>query len=323
MSVTTPGPTGPIFVVGSPRSGTTLLQRMLRSHPRISSPTGESHFIVPLHHRRAEFGDLTERHNMRRLLAEMYRINPEFLDTDLHGMRFDIKALCEEFCAQRLDSVAAVVSALYGKNARGEGRVRWLDKTPYYILHLPTILEMFPDAQVVHIVRDGRDCALSMLGRRDDLLIYNVYHAAKVWQQYVEAGRAWGAGAGRGLYFELRYEDMLEDPVGAMQRLSSALGEDYSGSLVDFQKSRDPKSKTPLLSRELQRDNREKWRHEMTRWSIRVFESAAADTLRTFGYPLVTEGERLPMPVRAAYRLHNLAASRLRMRRRPAMADRR
>jgi hypothetical protein len=84
---------GPIFVVGAPQSGTTLLQRMLRSHPRISSPTGESHFFIPLYRNRERYGDLREKANLRRVLEEMYRIAPDFLDTDLHGMRFDIKAL--------------------------------------------------------------------------------------------------------------------------------------------------------------------------------------------------------------------------------------
>ena len=87
---------GPIFIVGAPRSGTTLLQYMLRSHPRISLPTGESHFIVPLYRNTAMFGDLTKIENVRAVLVEMYRRSADFLDTDLHGLKFDIDG-----CAKR------------------------------------------------------------------------------------------------------------------------------------------------------------------------------------------------------------------------------
>ena len=85
----------PIFIVGAPRSGTTLLQYMLRSHPRISLPTGESHFFVPIYHNRAQYGDLTKYENIRRVLEEMYRRSRNFLETDLHGIRFDIDSFAE------------------------------------------------------------------------------------------------------------------------------------------------------------------------------------------------------------------------------------
>lgn len=80
----------PIFIVGAPRSGTTLLQYILRSHPGISMPTGESHFMIPLYRNAGKFGDLRQIENVRRVLHEMYRISANFLDTDLQGMKFDI-----------------------------------------------------------------------------------------------------------------------------------------------------------------------------------------------------------------------------------------
>jgi sulfotransferase family protein len=299
---------GPIFIVGAPRSGTTLLQRMLRSHPRISSPTGESHFIIPLYRNASTFGDLRKKQNLRKVLQEMYRISQNFLDTDLHGMRFDIEKLAEEFHARHYDSIPAIISGLFERNARGEGKSRWLDKTPYYILHLPKIRAMFPDSQIIHIIRDGRDCALSMIIRKYDLHVYNVYHAAKLWQQYVETGQAIGQELGSDVYYEIRYEDILADPVGVMQKICVFLEEEYNNSLVNFEKSSEP-GKTPLLKKPIQQDNAEKWRRLMTPWQIRIFESAAGDILVRNGYPVITRAKPLPLLLRAIYRIHSQISS--------------
>lgn len=73
---------GPIFIVGVLRSGTTLLQYMLRSHPRIFLPTGESHFMVAIYHDRLQYGDLNQPRNIERILKDMYRQSQEFLETE-------------------------------------------------------------------------------------------------------------------------------------------------------------------------------------------------------------------------------------------------
>lgn len=296
---------GPIFVVGAPRSGTTLLQRMLRSHPRISSPTGESHFIIPLHRRAAEFGDLGSKDNVLRVLNEMRRLQTDFIDTDFHGMRFDAPALADEFHAKGIRTVQGLIGAVFQKNAEGEGKVRWLDKTPYYVLHLPKILELYPDAQFVHIIRDGRDSVLSMLERSRDLCVYNTYHGAKLWQQFVEVGQIEGKKLGNKIYFELHYEDILAEPDRMMRSVCEFLDEEFSDSVIHFQKSTDPNTKTPLLKKELQTNNQDKWKTLMTQEQIRVFESAAGNTLQYCGYKVITDCKPLPLALRIGYRLHN------------------
>jgi len=294
----------PIFVVGSGRSGTTLLQRMMRSHSRISSPTGESHFFIPLYENRALYGDLTVVENVKKTLEEMRRISREYVEEDLKGLAFDVDALAEEFTDEGKNNMVALISWLMEKNATGEGKRRWLEKTPYYILHMETILEMFPDAQFIHIIRDGRDCALSMLQRKHDLKIFNTYHAAQVWKQYVEAGQQTGKQLQAKQYFELRYEDLIDDPDKTMRRICEFIDEKFEPSMVQFEKSKDPKSKTPMLSKSIQKKNSEKWRDRMSNWSIRVFESEAGQTLKENGYPLTTSCNTLPAPVLAVYKIH-------------------
>jgi hypothetical protein len=92
----------PIFVVGSPRSGTTLLQYMLLSHPDISLPTGESPFFIPLFRNEADYGDLNNPDNIRRVLERMYRQSADFLDTDLHGLRFKYRRVSTNSAGARV-----------------------------------------------------------------------------------------------------------------------------------------------------------------------------------------------------------------------------
>lgn len=302
---------GPIFVVGAPRSGTTLLQRMLRSHPRICSPTGESHFIIPLLRDESRFGDLRQRHNIRALLQWMHGRWDEFLDTDLHGIKFDVNSMADAIHARQVSRMPEFIDMLFRINAEGEGKVRWLDKTPYYILHIPTLIAAYPDAQFVHIIRDGRDAVLSMLERAAEIRVFNASAGARLWQKYVVAGRSAGGELGPHQYHELRYEDMLADSVGTVQRLCEFLGEEYSDKVIDFQKSTDPNSKTPLLKQGLLQSNHEKWRSAMTPRQIRMFESIAGDTLRACGYELAGPMHPINPLDRAVDEVHQRVMARM------------
>ncbi len=272
----------PVFIVGAARSGTTLLQYMLRSHPELSLPTGESHFFIPFQQRSAQYGDLTIKPNLHRLLVDIYEFKRPFFEEEFHGLRYDTEWLTGRLHAAGCTSFADVVSALFQLNALGEGKHRWGDKTPYYILHLDTLLEMFPNAKVVHIVRDGRDCALSMLQRKWDLKIFNTYHAAYLWNRYVTAGRRFGEKRPE-RYFEFRYEDMLSEPEPVMERLCGFLGIEFSHAVINYKKTTVP-GKTPLLTQPLKKDNTAKWKKTMPKQQVRVFEAMAGDTLSACGY---------------------------------------
>lgn len=302
---------GPIFVVGAPRSGTTLLQRMLRSHPRISSPTGESHFIIPLLTKATPYGNLSKRENITAVLREMHRISAEFLETDLHGVKFDIEILSEAIHSRGAHTMPQVIDMLFRINAEGEDKTRWLDKTPYYILNIPLLAAIYPDAQFVHIIRDGRDAVLSMLERSVDIRVFSFYQGAKLWKRYVDAGRTMGAILPPERYLEFRFEDMLNDQEGTLRQVCDFLGEEFSDKVIDFQKSRDPLNKTPLLREGIKRDNQEKWRAQMSASQSRIFESIAGETLADCGYPLISHPSTLSFAEKTFWHIHNQVMQRL------------
>jgi hypothetical protein len=228
----------------------------------------------------------------------------EFLETDLHGMKFDVDTLAVELHAAGRDTLPAIISGLFEKNAHGESKARWGDKTPYYVMQLPKLIEWFPDAQIVHLIRDGRDVALSLFGRQHDFHVYNTYFAAEYWESYVERGYTQGRQLADHQYLELRYEDLLTQPEAVMRTLCTFLGEEFSSELFDVTAVDDP-GKTPLVHKPLRADNAGKWLSKLSAAQIRAFESVGSKTLREFGYPLTTAGTPPSIFVKAAYRLHN------------------
>jgi hypothetical protein len=295
----------PIFIVGAPRSGTTLFQYMLKSHPNISLPTGESHFFIPLYKNASLYGDLNLVENIKKVLSAMYKQSADFLDTDLHGIKFDIDQLALAFQKEGRNTITSIIAGLFEKNALGEGKQRWGDKTPYYVLHMQTLLKMFPGAQFIHIIRDGRDCALSILERKHDFGVYNLFFAAKYWEMYVEIGRKIGSELPKDVYFEVKYEDLLSNPESIMRNVCNFLNEPYSDQLINYKKSGEA-GKTPLLQAPIQNNNQNKWAQKMSSRQIKLFEGAVGKSLKQCGYTLQTDAQPIALAEKAWWRLHNL-----------------
>ena len=104
MTTITQNNNSSIFIVGAARSGTTLLQYMLRSHPDISLPTGESHFFIPFYKKRNSFGDLKKDENIQQLLNEIYHSGQSFFDNEVHGIKFNAKELAKSLTASKKPS---------------------------------------------------------------------------------------------------------------------------------------------------------------------------------------------------------------------------
>jgi hypothetical protein len=287
--------TSPVFIVGAPRSGTTLLQYMLRSHPTLSVPTGESQFIIPMMRQSSTFVEPLAEDGVRQVLKAMYALNSEFLETDLEGLRFNIDVLARRFAAEGRATTRDVITGLFEANATGQGKTRWVDKTPYYVLHIPALRTWWPHAKFVHLIRDGRDVAMSLLDRRHDFRVYNLYFAARYWDQYVNIGHEVGSKLPADQYHELSYRELVREPRRTLERLCDFLEVDFDPAMLNFKPSGEA-GKTPLLLAPVRADNAGKWRQRMNLRQLRTFEGGAASTLRRFGYELATSGKRLPLP---------------------------
>ena len=275
---------GPIFIIGMGRSGTTLLRSMLHNHPRIAIPY-ETHFIGRYAERADEFGDLELEANRRRLVDDI-------LSEPMIKM-WDYVPRAEQILARTgVWTMAGVVDAVFRVYAESKRKVRWGDKSDNTDC-LPAINDLFPDAQFIHIIRDGRDVARSVIklpwGPND------IIEAASWWNDYVWVARRMGAILGKERYIEVRYEDLVADPVTELQRLCRFLRELYAPEMLEYHSHAEglvPEARKsqhynidapPLKSRAYA------WKREMSTTDAKLFSRYAHRMLRELGYEIPYE----------------------------------
>jgi len=282
----------PFFIVGFQRSGTTLLRAMLDSHPDVAIPLDTVGLWARYEDRLEEYGDLADEANAHRLVANL--LAEERLQLWEEPIEID-----EVLGRRQRDGYPGIIEASYLAYAARKGKSRWGDKDPGNMTRLDRVLGWFPDAQIVHIIRDGRDACLSHM--RQSFGHSELLPCAVDWREQVWWVRSIGRILGMDRYFELRYEDLVEDTEGVLRNLCDFLELPYSDALQSYHERRDemvPESKRelwPLLAEPPRRDNLYRWRDEMSEGRRVCFEKRAGDVLQEMGY------ETLPGKASGAY----------------------
>lgn len=272
----------PIFVLGCPRSGTTLLQLMLHAHPRIAIPP-ETRFVLTAYRSRNSYGDLRREAN-RRALALDITGNRRTLFYDL-GL--DAQQVVAEV-ASGPPTLGSVFGTIFRAYARRFGKPRWGDKRPGYYQCIPGLLRMFPDAQIVHLIRDGRDCVASLKSMpwaRQD-----IYEAISTWTEAIDSCRRAARRMPPDAYAELRYERLVADPDGQLRELCDFLGEDYDQAMTQPHKVADsiPERKTWHAGnrRPITPAPSGTWRGRLDSSEVSLCERVMGRRLRELGYDL-------------------------------------
>jgi len=286
----------PIFVVGCPRSGTTLLQLMLHAHPRIAIPP-ETRFLLPAYYRRAEFGDLRVRAN-RRALGEWI--------TGTRGHKFPDLGLDPAETVRRIEAAPPTLGSALGtvlqEYARRHGKARWGDKRPAYIQYLPEIFRLFPDAQVVHLIRDGRDCVGSLKGMK--WWEHDSLHSVATWAGAIDAGHEAARHCPDGSYYALQYEHLVADPAPQLSALCEFLGERYDPAMLhpETVASVNPRRKKHHARTHKNVDMAvvRAWEERLEPWEVQLCEYVLGERLRAYGYQLSGLG-RPPAAVLGRY----------------------
>jgi Sulfotransferase family len=269
----------PIFVIGAPRSGTTMLRVMLSSHSHIYIPP-ESDFIPRLYLGRART-PMSRRRALRDLRVVLG--NRRFL-REWRGEPLDPDAFVDGLPEL---TPTAFLDSLYRTYAARHHAVRWGDKSPIYTHYVPLLAEIFPDAQFVHIVRDGRDAALSALAAYRDRFYVDIYFAARSWEHRVRAARVAGASLGPDRYVELHYEELTVEPEAVLRSVCDFLGERYEAAMRHSQRLgrellRTDGRHAPV--REPPHPNSGGWRTGLAPADQRLFHTVAAGLLDDLGY---------------------------------------
>jgi hypothetical protein len=264
---------------------------MLHAHPDIAIPP-ENRFLLELYDRRDEFGDLRERDNRRNVARFIVRRRRSKLRD--YGLDPDdtFQRIVRE--AGTIGSAAAVV--FRGYSARF-GKRRWGDKRPAYIQRLGVVFCMFPDAQVIHLVRDGRDCVSSL--KQMPWWQGGSIVAIRTWRRAIIKGRRALARLPADTYVEVRYEDLVAAPEAELRRLCAFLGEDFDEAMLEPQRLSDvavPDRKVwhARTSDAVDDAATQRWRRDLEPWELDLFEFVAARQLRQHGYTL-SRGRR-PLP---------------------------
>jgi hypothetical protein len=305
----------PIFVVGCPRSGTTLMQLMLHAHPRIAIPP-ETRFTLRAYDRRRHFGDLTDPAN-RRLLAE-FIAGPgnSFADLGLPGQDI-IEAIVAG--PPTLGSAAAIVFRAYSDRF---GKARWGDKRPAYLLNMDILLWMFPDAQIIHVVRDGRDCVASM--KDQPWHLGGINHAISQWRRGMSAARRATKRLRPDQFVEVAYERLVSEPQIQLAHVCEVLGEEFVPSMIEpslVAKLAVPRRKTwhSLTHGAVTTERVGSWQQRLTDPEIALCESLMGRQLAARGYEL-SDAHSALMRHRAEYLQHTALGTYKRSRRKVKVA---
>ena len=176
-----------------------MLRLMLNSHPKFAVPF-ESDFLS-VYNNLLDDGNLGDQRNVGQ---ELDALKEEPL-TKRGGIIEDPQAIL----AHSINGFSALIDAVFSEYARRRGKLRWGVKTPHYVAELNRLWHLFPGCRFVHLVRDGRDVALSLQG-----VSWGSKHiptVAEDWRWKVTLGRKMG-GMIREHYLEVRYEDLIRNP---------------------------------------------------------------------------------------------------------------
>jgi hypothetical protein len=278
----------PVFVVGCPRSGTTVLYHMLLSaggFANYRSETNVFNLLLP------RFGGL-------RLAADRKAL----LDVWLKSILFrvsgldpgEIRAKIISDCHSGGDFLRIIMQEI----AHNQGVARWADCTPEHLLYMQEIKRQIPDALFIHIIRDGRDVALSYVkqgwshplpwDRNDRLGITGLY-----WEWLIRKGSRQAKYLGAD-YCEVRFEELIAKPQYTLTKLGSFIDHDLDyeriqragiGSVSEPNTSFYAEPEVPF-------DPIDRWKSKMTADEIAVFEGLVGGTLAELGYQLSSSTKR-------------------------------
>ncbi len=288
-----------VFIVGCPRSGTTLLQRMAKVHSLIA--------IMPeapwIPRQFSEESGLTSEGVVKAELVPQLVEHPKFGRLGIG--REQLLRLLNNGRSVSYSSFISGIFDLYG-NAKGKELVG--NKTPGFVRKMHTLHRLWPEARAVHLIRDGRDVCLSMINRPLHDLYRKPFYtwerdavatAALWWELNVKRGRQAGKALGNGLYYEVRYESLVAHPAEECGALCAFLGLPYQEVMLRFHEGRkrtEPPSDAKHAWLPLTGDESEfrlrpitaglrDWRSQMSYEDVERFEAAAGELLDELGYP--------------------------------------
>jgi hypothetical protein len=279
----------PFFIIGCPRSGTTLLQLLINSHPKIAIPP-ESHIFVRFSKIFENYGDLNNKANLKLFVQDLLK--------DYHIRDWDLGVSVDDFCDQLKEkSLRNVIALLLELYAQKDLKIRWGDKTPQHMLHVREIKKIFPEAKFIHLIRDGRDVAVS--SSRIFVGPPSIYGIAHEWRKYIEIFDKFKKNLNHNEYLEVRYEDLVRNPEAELKKIFIFLQEEpiaaSKGQNLPNSTAKEYYIQTDAHMLSLNAPISDKkigtYKKKFTTREIEIFETITKDSLTKLGYELTTNAD--------------------------------
>jgi Sulfotransferase family len=282
MRVDGPATTAPFFIVGSGRSGSTLLRMMLASHSRLTVPP-ETWFLI----------SLVKRLSIDRpLSAEEVECAVSMITDDYRwpDLKIDAKEFRRQVSQLKGPYVRDLAEVVYRWHVQAEGKARWGDKTPVYIGIVRELARMFPGSRFIHLVRDGRDVAKSFQATGWDSGGRWLHDNTREWNKAMEWHWRWSRSELRDRILLVRYEDLVLEMEATLRRICRFIGEEFEPQMLAWQGKVDEqvpareRKAHPKLKLRIGAEGVARWKQEMTARETFVAEAFMGSHLARLGY---------------------------------------
>lgn len=280
----------PFFIIGNPRSGTTMFRLMLTSHKSIYVPT-ESGWALHLSSKYQKHNN----HNnidIDAFLSDLQQCKKiEYWDIDYADLKNYLKG--------RNENYRQISANVYRYCATKHGKVIYGDKNNYYLNHIEELSQIYPESKFIHLVRDGRDVACSYRnlqklekGKYFPDLPSSVIDCAYEWVKNVETIQSGLSKLKNDRYLEIRFEDLVNISEQTLDKVCKFLGQDYDDNMLKFYlKNRDEGLEPQDLmkwkqdtSKPIDKSQTGKWKHNFFTEDKLFFQTIAIQTLKKYGY---------------------------------------
>jgi hypothetical protein len=271
----------PLFMFGFERSGTTFLSMLVGAHPEIAVPLSTTGLWYHYAGKIAEYSGLADQDSVERMVQDLLgEKRVQMWDADLIAgdLLPDI----------RIADYPSVVSAFHKAYAAKQEKPCWANIDIASLYSMDTANDWFPNAKFLHIVRDGRDVALSHVTYRYGLS--TTTEVADHWVRDLHTNMKMGRIIGPERYKIIRYEDLVNDTETLLREICEFIGVRYSEEMLAYPQmveSKIPPDRRflwPALNKPPQAANSYRWKTGMSKVKRNVFESHAIDMLKQLGY---------------------------------------
>jgi len=273
----------PVFIVGVPRSGTTLFAAHIDRHSRIAVPPETQYFVGVL-----PCGRPSGKHGGHDyLITELFK-NWRILDLGID--KDDVLELFKKYKPNYKNLLRATLESYTIK----ERKFRSAEKSPMHLDYVPLILYWYPSAKIICIVRDGRDVVLSLMKvpwhKRKSLAAFSA-----MWNFYINLIKKY-IEKFKDSFYVLKYEDFILSPEYELTKVCEFIGENFEYQQLDYKLNsmvvthREENWKKKALTI-IDTSRKEAWRKTNSR-DIYLMNKIMEENLRYWGYEVYYENNR-------------------------------